>query len=551
MAINTNLLVAAPMLQDYLVDNATGAPLANGTISLYQDNSRTTYKNWYYQSGSPGNYTYITLPNPLTLSATGTITDDNGNDTIPFYYPYDETDNATPQPYYIVVTNSNGQQQFTRQNFPFLNVDSSPTNYNQTLRNYIVNNGFWRNAGAANVSSSLLYTLAPSNHEGIVSANNVGNSSAPDIVFLKNKTGATDSVTFNEFNTSTAVTSFANDITPEYYVNMQCTGSTTGETQKCLQWPISLHVNTLSGVEATVTFWAQNVSGTNTMTVSIYQFLGTGATSPSPAVVQTFNLTQDWKQYTTEPFAFPTSNNAVLGVGGDDALFIQFGFPLNTTYQTNFAKPALYLGNVIPTNDFDSYDQINAIVNSPRTGDVRISLNGYGSGVNTFGWVVMNDNTIGSASSNATSRANKDTWPLYNLLWGLFSGNQSLAPMFTSGGAPVAYGASAYADFSANNQLQLTRQAGRVIAGLGAANGGTTHNIGEYTGAETYTLLQTNLPDPINLGRRETPGFTAGSDSHDTFTNIGNATYPFTNSGGNQPFSLIQPTVYYRVYMKL
>ena len=36
------------MLQDFLIDK-TGVPMAGGTVTLYQDNSRTTLKNWYYQ----------------------------------------------------------------------------------------------------------------------------------------------------------------------------------------------------------------------------------------------------------------------------------------------------------------------------------------------------------------------------------------------------------------------------------------------------------------------------------------------------------------------
>ncbi len=41
MPINTTLLVDSPVLQDYLVDKDTGAPMANGVVTLYQDNSRT------------------------------------------------------------------------------------------------------------------------------------------------------------------------------------------------------------------------------------------------------------------------------------------------------------------------------------------------------------------------------------------------------------------------------------------------------------------------------------------------------------------------------
>ena len=46
---------------------------------------RTTLKNWYYQTGTAGAYTYEALPNPLTLSAAGTVCDDNGADVIPFF----------------------------------------------------------------------------------------------------------------------------------------------------------------------------------------------------------------------------------------------------------------------------------------------------------------------------------------------------------------------------------------------------------------------------------------------------------------------------------
>ena len=60
MPINTDLLIAAAMLQDSFVDK-NGQPMSAGVITCYQDNSRTTLKNWYYQSGLPGNYTYLSL----------------------------------------------------------------------------------------------------------------------------------------------------------------------------------------------------------------------------------------------------------------------------------------------------------------------------------------------------------------------------------------------------------------------------------------------------------------------------------------------------------
>lgn len=466
MPINPALLIAAPMLQDYLVDKTTGLPLANGKIFLYQDNSRTTFKNWYYQSGSPGSYTYLTLPNPLTLSAVGTIVDVNGVDTIPFYYPYSEVDNVTPQPYFIQVFDSNGQLQFTRQNFPF-NPDMTPDSTDvSTLRSLVANSGFWRNAGTLNAATItpnaslgvVGAVVAPSQHDGF---------SMPDMQFIKDVNGAQDTITF--FNFVNGPASFPdqiipNNITPECYMNLNCSVAGT-ETVKYLQIPIQLHVTSLSGVEnCTITLGAQNV-GSNTnnkITVSIYQFLGTGVTSPEPIILDTFTLNNTWNKYSVT-FTLPSAQDLTLGNGYDDAFYMQIGYPVGVTSNINIAWPAFYLSDVVPTNDWQTYDEVNSIISSPRTGDIRTSGNQF----NNFGWVSMNDGTIGNPSSNATTRANKDTFRLYNNIWNqyVFAPSQVLAPMFSSTGSPVAYGASAIADFNANNALSLTRMLGRVITG--------------------------------------------------------------------------------------
>jgi hypothetical protein len=145
MTINPSLLIAAPMLQDYLVDKDSGKPLSNGVVSLYKDEARSFYKNWYYQTGTPGAYTFIPLDNPLHLSNAGTIQDPNGNDVIPYYYPYQENNENIPETYYVTVYSSdrNGHRahlQFTRENFPYNPTAISPISTNPTFRNYILNN---------------------------------------------------------------------------------------------------------------------------------------------------------------------------------------------------------------------------------------------------------------------------------------------------------------------------------------------------------------------------------------------------------------------------
>jgi hypothetical protein len=477
MAIIPSLLVSAAILQDYLVDNATGLPLADGNVSLYKDNSRTTFKNWYYLSGSPGSYTYITLPNPMTLNGVGTIQDGSGNDVIPFFYPYSEADNETQELYYIVVTNSNGQQQFTRQNFPFGAYEAiTPViSTGFTLRNYIVNNVFWRNTGVvtdenlmANPNSGYNEAvLAPSSHDGF---------SMPDWRYISDVSGGNDTLTFIKF----AAGSFLNspqvepqnlDVTPEYYINFTCTSAGTS-SYKYIQVPLSLHVKTLESVPAVFVIWARCTSssgtGGSTITLTTLPYMGTGTTSPMVSPVETFELPINsvFTKLITQPFEFQTAVGLPLGSGGDDAWYLQIGYSSSATFNIDIAKVQLYFGDQIPSNDGDLYDKVDSIISSPRTGDIRISVNQF----YPFGWVPMDDGTIGSASSGATTRANIDTWPLYNTLWSAFnSSNPAVLNIYTNAATTPktasTFGASAISDWNAGKQLQLTQMLGRVLIG--------------------------------------------------------------------------------------
>ena len=477
------------MLQDFLIDK-DATPMAGGTITCYQDNSRTTLKNWYYQSGTPGNYTYIKLPNPLTLSAAGTICDVNGVDTIPFFYPYSELDETVFQPYYITIVNHAQTNQITRANFPFVPNGGSNPSTNSSFDNIVINNEFWRNIGTETLTNTLFTTVAPSQHDGF---------STPDITFSKNITGGTDTVTFTKF-ALTEEPILTGDITPEYYLNHTCSNTPTGETQKAYSFPISLHVNTLASVPFTVTIQGQNVGGTsagqNTINLYILQNTGTGTASPSPFLIGSISLSTAWTKYDFSSI-FPATAGLTLGTGEDDALYLLVQMPLNMNCSINFCKPSIYLSTTIPTNNFQTYDEIDAIINSPRTGDIRTSLNSF----YPFGWVPLNGGTIGynpngMATYLPTTRNNQDTWQLYNLIWNLFkpfnSGStNSLAQMYLPSSAATAYGASAYADFTAGNPIALTQSMGRVILGGAPVSALITTYSSTFTGAAT-TITPTN-----------------------------------------------------------
>jgi hypothetical protein len=526
MPINPSKLVAAAMLQDYIVDKDSGFPLANGLVSLYIDTQRQTFKNWYYQTGVPGAYTYIPLDNPMNLSSVGTIQDPNGNDVIPYYYPFEENDENTPEKYYITVysVDSNGNAavlQFTRENFPPIQEEEGPTIGVPSLRNYILNNVYWRNIGALNATSVTNQIIAPSQHDGFTNG---------EIRFIKNVTGATDNIAFTPMTET-----LEDDITPETQLNFVCSATQTGETQKCIQYPIALHIDTLQNVEATIVIHAQNIAGNvnNFLDIYIYQFTGTGAlTQPAPIFVQRIVLGNTYQKFIV-PVTLPNAEGLSLGSGGDDALFLQIQYPLSSLFGINHTKPQIYLSESVPDNDFDTYDQIETIINSPRTGDIRTSLNAF----YPWGYVPMNDGTIGDTTSNATARQNSDTWQLFNLIWSIGKPYDSgsnfnpIAQMFTMGGAATNYGASAIVDFEAFNALALTKMFGRVLAG--------TVPIAALLAVYSQAITATNVAGSLVITVTTGSVFFIGQPIVFTTTGtlpgniVANAVYYVTNLSGN------------------
>lgn len=123
-------------LQEYFVNKDTGFPLAAGVVEFFSDSAFTVPKDVYQQnqSGSAGNYTYsyVNLGSKLILSSVGTFADNNGNDIIPFLYPFTgtppetstERPTGTVQLYFIRVWNkdpsiyNDAVLQFTRSGWP-------------------------------------------------------------------------------------------------------------------------------------------------------------------------------------------------------------------------------------------------------------------------------------------------------------------------------------------------------------------------------------------------------------------------------------------------
>lgn len=139
MALNSNY-ITVDGLEAYFIDKSTGQPLAGGIVNFYEDNNRTVGKLVYQLTGSPPNYTYTALPNPLILSNTGTFQDASGNNIAVYFFPYDINGNL--QLYYVTVTDVLGTQQFTREGWPFSAITTSSSSATGLFTNQITNPQF-------------------------------------------------------------------------------------------------------------------------------------------------------------------------------------------------------------------------------------------------------------------------------------------------------------------------------------------------------------------------------------------------------------------------
>ena len=114
--------------------------------------------------------------------------------------------------------------------------------------------------------------------------------------------------------------------------------------------------------------------------------------------------------------------------------------------------------------------QLFAIPQAFSTGDVKE----IDSSTLPSGWIWANGRTIGDASSNATNRANADTYDYFVKIWTEFP--DAVRPIYTSAGVLSSRGASAAADWAAHKAITVLNKCGRVSAGwtiMGGASPGT------------------------------------------------------------------------------
>lgn len=189
-------------------------------------------------------------------------------------------------------------------------------------------------------------------------------------------------------------------------------------------------------------------------------------------------------------------------------------------------------------DDGDLEDKVGKLLTMfPSTGDIKYTAKVAADA----GWVLLNDGSIGSAGSAATTRANADTVDLFTLLWN----NYTNANCPVSGGR----GANAAADYAANKTLTLPLFRGRVLGVSGAGAGLTARTAGTAVGEETHLLTVAELPAH---GHVVPSGDEAGGAGQAEGTNLHNlADINSENTGDDDPHNNMQPTVFMQAMIKL
>lgn len=331
--------VLAPSLEMYFVDKDSGLPMAGGTVYFYEDNEPNIPKPVFELSLVGGVYIYTPLPNPVTLSAVGTFQDGNGNNVLPYYYPYDQFGNV--QLYYIEVYNSAGVFQFSRSAWP--NFITNNVEEDQDVTNFIPNGQFLLHnnpiSGEPLSGAQVKTTLA---YGGTVGTLDVWEIAQGGWTFEKNSgSSSVDNVTFFRYGSATQLPTS----NPRYAVQINTTtmGSDTSK-DLCIKFP-NVNKFSTSGTSYIFYFEAQAITG-SVMNIPIYvrDYYGVGGSVTFEEEITSFSLTNSIQQYNIE-IVFPQNENKTIGPGDDDFVQIVIRLPTTGVQNVLFTDFALVKNN--------------------------------------------------------------------------------------------------------------------------------------------------------------------------------------------------------------
>lgn len=335
MALDSRFILASD-LQEYFVDKDTGTPLANGTITFYSDVNRTTLKPVYQLSGSPPNYSYTQLPNPLPLTGVGTISDGAGNDIVPYYFPYQGTPSAsdgTVELYYIVIESQGMALQFTREAWPNVVAAGSTS---QNITNYVPNGQFRIHNDVPKTDT----TVAGQIIQAITYLAQGGwTFERPSM------STATDIVLFNVFGSAvTNPTGY-----PRFSVEIINQVPNAGDGFKDLRLKFD-DVNKFASTTQMYTFafsGQSNTGGSITANLILIKNFGTpNGSSTQETVLATFTISPS---YTISQKSFVFGTNEAFSIGSDNNDFLQLAirFPVASVFDVSLTDFILTPGAVM------------------------------------------------------------------------------------------------------------------------------------------------------------------------------------------------------------
>lgn len=196
------------------------------------------------------------------------------------------------------------------------------------------------------------------------------------------------------------------------------------------------------------------------------------------------------------------------------------------------------------------------------TGDCKFSIRSTAED----GWILLDDGSIGSAMSGATTRANADTYDLFMLAWNIPA---CTVQSFSGGKAEKT---TAIADWSSNKRLVLPKVLGRALAGAGQGAGLSLRDLGSSTGTDTVQLTAEHIPPHkhginVNTGSGHKGNYTDTTTGYlaNGFTKYSNpwvaspnavnwnlvTAEAVTGAGSSSSVDVHQPTTFMNVFMKL
>lgn len=328
--------VIAPSLQVVFRDKDTGLPLRNGVIYFWKDQARSEPKPIFKLSGSPPNYGYTQLPNPLTLSAIGTMDDPNTNqDIIPYYFPYDADGNV--ELYFIEVYSEGGKTsgtlQFTREGWP--NISESVGPEEQAFENYIPNGQF-----------RIHYDLPKTD------TLDAGEVRAPITVLgpggwtfeRPSGSSAKDTITFDRLPDTFQ--------TPRFAIKIESDGAGIGDSNKdlCIKFTDVNMFSSDENQQYTFAFSGRSNSVGGNVPVELFLLKNFGTPngdSPSSRSLGTFNLVGSYPSTPLQvSFSFGSNESKTIGTNNDDYLQLALRFPVSSQFDASLTDFSLAFGEV-------------------------------------------------------------------------------------------------------------------------------------------------------------------------------------------------------------